>query len=75
LRSAAISAHKNVVIATLLKIVIDQDSYAILNINFYAFSGLFPDLTFPNDIPKSNAGTIIVNTMKTKLSISPKISK
>jgi len=38
---------------------------------FQTFSGLFPDFTFPNDIPSSNTGTNTVanHTMKIKLSI------
>jgi len=30
-------------------------------------SRIFPDFTFPNDVPRSNAGTMIVKTIKVKL--------
>jgi len=43
-----------------------QGSYVILNINF--------QITFSNDIPSSNTGPLIVNTMKVKLSVLNKIS-
>ena len=34
---------------------------------FQTFSGLFPDLIFPNDLPRSNTGTIEFNTIQVKL--------
>ena len=34
---------------------------------FRLFTGIFSDLTFPNDIPRSNTRTIVVNAMKVKL--------
>jgi len=54
-----------------------QSSYAILNRNFQTFHRSFPDLTFPNDIPRSNSGTGIFNsnTTKIKLSILSEISE
>jgi len=51
-----------------------QGSYEILKINFQSFSRpfpdisvLFPDLTFPYDLPMSNTGTVIFNTIYVKL--------
>jgi len=47
-----------------------QGSYAILKINFQTFQdlfqtffGLFPDLTFTYDLPRSSTGTAIFNAM------------
>jgi len=37
-----------------------QGSYAIMNVNFPTYL----DFTFQNDIPRSNTGTILLNTMK-----------
>jgi len=34
---------------------------------FQIFSGLFPDLTFPNGLPRLNSGTIIFTTIQVKL--------